>query len=57
MTVEIRELTINAKISHTPNGKKEDSQTSGPIDDQRKEEIVATCVEQVLRVLERMKER
>ena len=56
MTVEVRELTINATIIQ---GAEQDSNRKQNSDDAElsQSEIIAACVEQVLRVLEHSKER
>jgi hypothetical protein len=54
MTVEIKELIIKAMISDDQSDLSESGQ--GTIADDR-EEIIEACVEQVLKILERSKER
>ncbi len=54
MTVEIKELIIRATVVNDPKG---DSSEAGEIDAEGKESIIQTCVEQVLKILERSKER
>ncbi len=54
MPVEIRELIIRATVSNGP----ENGPGPGPrADEDDKEEIIAACVEQVLKILERSRER
>ncbi len=54
MAVEIKELIIRATVANDP---QEDSGEAGKIDAEAKEAIIKTCVEQVLMILERSKER
>lgn len=54
MTVEIKELIIRAQII---NDSGISSQSDNSLDLAEKEQIIATCVEQVMRILERSKER
>ena len=53
MTVEIRELIIRARVV---NGSRSD-ETTTVADDEVQAAIVADCVEQVLKILERRRER
>ena len=53
MPVEIRELVIRATVSAQPAAETAGSDTH----EQELEEIVTTCVEQVLEILRREKER
>lgn len=52
MPVEIKELIIRAKVVDNDN-----SGTSTGVNSQQKEEIIADCVAQVLKILERKQER
>ncbi len=55
MPIEIRELIIRATITGGEGVGRERSQTG--YDDTGEKEIIAECVEQVLKILERQKER
>ncbi len=54
MPVEIKELIIRARVTEDHSSSKPDV-SSGPVYD--KEEIIAECVDQVLKNLNRAKER
>jgi len=54
MPVEIKELTIRAKVVDTETTS---SVSSGEATSEQKAEIIAACVEQVLKILEMRKER
>jgi hypothetical protein len=53
MTVEIRELIIRARVVNS--GDRADASKAGDEADQT--ELVSACVEQVLKILERRRER
>lgn len=53
MPVEIRELIIRAKVV----GDRNDRQTASTEIDRERSELIAACVEQVLKILERRRER
>jgi hypothetical protein len=53
MTVEIRELVIKATVRR-PGGEKQAEGKGAPADNQ---EIIADCVEEVMRILRDQKER
>ncbi len=55
MTVEIRELVIRATVRPPGEKKKPDGQGGGAPAD--RQEIVADCVEEVMRILREEKER
>ncbi len=52
MTIEIKELVIKASVNR---GTASDSQSGQAAD--RKDEIISDCVEQVLKIIQREKER
>lgn len=52
MPVEIRELIICARINNDDNSGSGEGITS-----EQKEDIIAECIQQVLKILERKKER
>ncbi len=54
MPVEIRELIIRANITADPGDDTEDGGQGGSVD---KKEIISACVEQVLKILERSRQR
>lgn len=54
MTVEIRELIIKATVSKK---QEDDSDIAKPENNYDKDELISTCVDQVLKILERSKER
>lgn len=54
MAVEIKELIIRATVVNDQQG---DSDKADDIDAESKEAIIETCVNQVLKILERSKER
>ena len=53
MPVEIRELIIRATVVNPGNGESSSASVTGGEDDT----IIAACVEQVLKILERKRER
>lgn len=55
MPIEIRELIIRATITGGAGTTEESSQEDGDTTDEK--EIIAECVEQVLKIIERQKER
>lgn len=54
MTVEIKELIIRATVI---NDSADSSESNNGLNYQDKEQIIATCVQQVLKILERSQER
>lgn len=55
MPIEIRELVIRATITeHSDISESESASTSDSVNEKR---IISVCVEQVLKVLDRLKER
>jgi hypothetical protein len=57
MPVIIKELVIRATVTDSQ-GKEENTASSAPpMNNEEKESLVATCVQQVLEILEKKKER
>ncbi len=54
MPIEIKELIIRANIVDSNNTK---SESKIEVDSEEKQEIIAACVAQVLKILERKQER
>lgn len=54
MAVEIKELIIRTTII---NGSDDRAKSNSNLNNQDKEQMIATCVEQVLKILERSRER
>lgn len=58
MPIEIKELHIKINVSDTSNSKEKNEITKGNSDSKKaNSEIIATCVETVLEILEEQKER
>ncbi len=57
MTVEIKELTINATLVKNAESAFSLTEERPPISDSEREEIIEACVEQVLKRLDQSKER
>jgi len=55
MPVEIKELVLRATVE-APSASEEPGEGNGSTDEQR-EEIIAACVREVLRIIERARER
>ncbi|VEN73042.1 conserved hypothetical protein [Candidatus Desulfarcum epimagneticum] len=56
MTIEVKELTINATVIRNPDGPR-DTETGGGASDLDREAIISECVEQVMGILRASKER
>ncbi|MCG8333559.1 MAG: DUF5908 family protein [Proteobacteria bacterium] len=54
MTIEIKELVIKANVGNTADEQKAETAKGSSIDQQK---IIQTCVEQVMEILRREKER
>lgn len=58
MPVIVKELIIRATVTDSQGKEAGSSSTSGPVmNNDEKEALIATCVEQVLEILEKKKER
>ena len=58
MPVIIKELIIRATVTDSQDKEAGSSSTSGPVmKNEEKEALIAACVEQVLEILEKKKER
>lgn len=54
MTIEIKELVIKANVGNAADEQKSETTDGSPVD---QEKIIQTCVEQVMEILRREKER
>ena len=57
MTIEVKELTINATVMKNPDRRREREEAGGGLSEHDRNQIISNCVEQVLNIIKGSQER